>query len=260
MLFDSHAHLSHELFAQSREEIIKKLCVLGIKVVNIGVGSEEFEKTVALAEKNPKQIWAAIGFHPDDAKVTDEDFVKLKDFAVNKNVVAIGECGLDYYRNLENQNLQKEVFIKQIELAQELKKPLIIHCRPTMGTSNAYEDAIEILKFKHLNISSGNGVAHFFSGTVEMAKKFLDLGFYISFAGPITFAEEYKEVVEYVPNDKILAETDSPFAAPFPYRGKRNEPAFVEFVVRQIALWKGLSFEEAARLTTENAEKLFQLP
>jgi TatD DNase family protein len=254
MLFDSHAHLSHAIFGQSREEIIKGLRAIEIKLINVGVGSKEFEKVIDLAEKNPKQIWAAIGFHPDDAEDIGEDFIKLKNLAVNKNVVAIGECGLDYYHSPGNKNLQKEIFIKQIELAEELKKPLIIHCRPVPGTMDAYEDALDILA-----ACNANGVAHFFSGSKEIAQKFLDLEFYISFAGPITFSKEYKEVVEYIPSDKILAETDSPFAAPLPHRGERNEPAFVEFVVRQIAKWKGISFEEAARLTAENAEKLFCL-
>ncbi|MBU2082223.1 TatD family hydrolase [Patescibacteria group bacterium] len=220
MLFDSHAHLSHAIFDEYREEIIKKLQTLEIKIVNIGVGSDEFE---------------------------------------NEKIVAIGECGLDYYRNLENKNLQKEVFIKQIELAEELGKPLIIHCRPTLGTMDAYEDALNILNTCRISRIFGAGIAHFFSGSKEIAKKFLDLGFYISFAGPITFSDQYKEIVEYIPNNRILAETDSPFAAPLPFRGKRNEPAFVEFVVRQIADWKGISFEEARRLTTENAENLFCL-
>jgi len=160
----------------------------------------------------------------------------------------------------ERKAKQEEVFIKQIELAEELGKPLIIHCRPTLGTMDAYEDALNILNTYRISRIFGAGIAHFFSGSKEIAKKFLDLGFYISFAGPITFSDQYKEIVEYIPNNRILAETDSPFAAPLPFRGKRNEPAFVEFVIRQIANWKKLSFEETARLTTENAKKLFKLP
>ena len=137
---------------------------------------------------------------------------------------------------------------------------MIIHCRPAEETMDAQEDVIEILKYKNLNISNNNGVVHFFSGSKEIAKKFLDLGFYISFAGPITFGEEYKEAIQCVPLDRILAETDSPFAAPIPHRGQRNEPAFVEFVVRQIARWKEMSFEEAARQIAKNATNLFKLP
>jgi len=270
MLFDSHAHLQFPQFDNDREEIIKKLRDFDIKIINVGNDMEESKKAVALAVKYPNQMWAAVGFHPGEATNTDINFTELKSLAKNHKVVAIGECGLDYYRNLgnkkskiKNQKSQKETFIKQIELAKELKKPLIIHCRPTPKTMDAYENALGILAAAR----GPRGVAHFFSGSKEIAKNFLDLGFYISFAGPITFspeksragASQYKELVEYVPNDRILAETDSPFAAPLPYRGKRNEPAFVEFVVRQIADWKSISFEEAARLTAENAEKLFNL-
>jgi len=260
MLFDSHAHLQFPQFDNDREEIIKKLRDFDIKIINVGNNMEESKKAAALAVKYPNQMWAAVGFHPGEATNTDINFSELKGLAKNNNIVAIGECGLDYYRSPGNQNLQnlqKDIFIKQIELAQELNKPLILHCRPTFGTIDAYEDAINIienLKFKIKNYH--NGVAHFFSGSKEIAKKFLDLGFYISFAGPITYSEEYIETIKYVPMDKILTETDSPFAAPVPYRGKRNEPAFVEYVARRIALWKDLSFEEVAKQTTENAAKL----
>lgn len=262
MLFDSHAHLSHQSFDGDREEVIKKLRDFDIKVINVGADMEESEKAVELAEKYSDQIWATVGLHPYEAS-KQIDWVKVKDLAINKKVVAIGECGLDYYGIMNNElgikKKQKEIFVQQVELAKELKKPLIIHCRPTVGTMDAYEDALNILYSQFIIHNSICGVAHFFSGSKEIAKKFLDLGFYISFAGPITFTSQYKEVVEYIPLDKILAETDSPFAAPLPHRGKRNEPAFVEFVVRQIAQWKEVSFEEAARQITKNAENLFKL-
>ncbi|KKS73544.1 MAG: Mg-dependent DNase [Candidatus Azambacteria bacterium GW2011_GWB1_42_72] len=262
MLFDSHTHLSHPSFDGDREEVIKKLRDFDIKTITVGADMEESEKAVDLAEKYPNQIWATVGLHPYEA-AKSIDWIKLKKLAANQNAVAIGECGLDYFKvkncELGIKEKQKELFLKQIELAKELGKPLIIHCRSIAGTMDAHEDAIEILKYKNLNISNNNGVVHFFSGSKEIAKKFLDLGFYISFAGPITFGEEYKEAIQCVPLDRILAETDSPFAAPIPHRGQRNEPAFVEFVVRQIARWKEMSFEEAARQTADNSKALFNI-
>ncbi|HEY4494968.1 MAG TPA: TatD family hydrolase [Candidatus Paceibacterota bacterium] len=282
MLFDSHCHLHFSQFDNDREEIIRRLKQADIKVINVGTDLRESEKAIELSKKYPDFIWASVGLHPNDnlkesfsakgGPASGWDYDKYRELAKNKNVVAIGECGLDYFRLPSEAEItkQKEIFIKQIELAKELNKPIILHCRPSVGTQDAYEDAINIienLKFpptprlrragKIKNY--GNGVAHFFSGSKETAEKFLDSGFYISFAGPITFASEYKEVVEFVPIDKILIETDAPFAAPLPYRGQRNEPAYVEFVARKIAEWKRLSFKEVADKATENAIKLFKI-
>lgn len=261
MLFDSHSHLHFHQFDNDREKIIKKLRDFNIKTINVGTDLKESEKAVELSKKYPDLMWASVGLHPNDNLKEIFDIDKYRELAKSPNVVAIGECGLDYFRLPSEAEIirQKEIFIRQIKLAKELNKPLIIHSRPTFGTQDAYEDVIEILKYENLNISNGNGVAHFFAGSKETAKKFLDLGFCISFAGPITFAPEYREAVQFVPIDKILIETDSPFAAPVPHRGRRNEPAYVEFTARQIAEWKNLSFEEVARQTTESAKKLFQI-
>jgi len=260
MLFDSHAHLTHALFDRDREEIIKKLRDFGVKVVNVGNGLIDSQKAIDLAERHQNQIWTAVGFHPDETESANLNFNDLKNLARNRNVVAIGECGLDYYRNFGNQKLQKEIFIRQIELAKELNKPLILHCRPSPNSDDAYEDLINILvSCSRFHVSGISGVIHFFSGSEEIAKKFLDLGFYISFAGPVTFVEEYKKLIEYVPIDKILTETDAPFAAPVPHRGKRNEPAFVEFVARKIAQWKNLNFDKVATQTHNNAKSLFKI-
>jgi len=193
MLFDSHAHLTHSLFDSDRGVVIKKLRDFDIKVINIGNDLEDSKITVDLVKKYPNQMWASVGIHPYGAEESDSDWNELRRLAEDESVVAIGECGLDYYNlksqtsNLKIKDLQKEIFIKQVELAQELNKPLILHCRPSFGTLDAYEDAINIienLKFKIENYN--NGIAHFFSGSKEIAKKFLDLGFYISFAGPAT--------------------------------------------------------------------------
>lgn len=284
-LFDSHSHLHLSHFDHDREEIIKKLRDFNIKAINVGTDFEESGKAVELSKKYPDVLWASVGLHPNDILNENFNISKYKELAENDKVVAIGECGLDYFRITNNESpqqnkfatgqvgikeRQKEIFIKQIELAKELKKPIILHCRPSIGTQDAYEDAINIienLKFKIKNC--GNGVAHFFSGSKEISRKFLDLGFYISFAGPITFhptgghtkggASQYREIVEFMPIERIIIETDSPFAAPVPHRGKRNEPSYVEFVARQIAEWKELNFDKVAVQTHNNAKALFKI-
>lgn len=284
-LFDSHCHLHFSQYDNGREEVINRLREAGIKVINVGTNLVDSQKAINLANKYSDLMWASVGIHPNDVD-SEIDLEKLKKLTSNEKVVAIGECGLDYalfvreqserlqkgasteVRQLANEgglleeeikNRQKEIFIKQIELAKELNKPLILHCRASAGTQDAYEDVIEILKFKNLNISTGNGTAHFFAGSKETAKKFLDLGFCIGFSGPITFADEYREVVEFVPINRILIETDAPFATPAPHRGKRNEPAYVEFVARKIAEWKETNFKEITEQTTQNTFRLFQL-
>ncbi|MEK9148137.1 MAG: TatD family hydrolase, partial [Patescibacteria group bacterium] len=173
-------------------------------------------------------------------------------------VVAIGECGLDYNR-IRNQELgirerQKEVFVQQIELAKELKKPLVIHCR------KAFDDLIQILDSLFLIPDSPAGVVHFFSGSWDDAKSLLDLGFYLSFGGVITFARDYDQVVKHVPLERLLIETDAPYVAPLPYRGKRNEPLYISEVAKKIVELKAITFEEVADTTTANAVRLFQLP
>ncbi len=261
MLFDSHSHLHFHQFYNDREEIIKKLRDFNIKTINVGTDFEESEKAVELSKKYPDLLWASVGLHPNDNLEENFDIDKYRELAKLPNIVAIGECGLDYFRSPSEAEItrQKEIFVKQIEMAQELKKPIILHCRPSAGSQNAYEDAVEILNTKYQILNTNKGVAHFFSGSKETAKKFLDLGFYISFAGPITFAPGYKEVVEFVPIGRVLIETDSPFAAPMPHRGRRNEPAYVEFVARQVAEWKGLSFDKVATQTHNNAITLFKI-
>lgn len=280
MLFDSHSHIHFRQFDNDREEIIKKLRDFNVKTINVGTDFEESKKAIELAQKCPDLLWASIGLHPNDNQKEIFNIDKYRELSKNKKVVAIGECGLDYFRSPSKNEItrQKEIFMKQIELSKEVKKPLILHCRPSVGSQDAYEDAIEIL-MKNFppkvdqplveNISSGNGVAHFFAGSKETAKKFLDLGFYISFAGPITFhptgdhpkggASQYKEIVEFVPIERTLIETDAPFAAPVPHRGRRNEPIFVEFVARQIAEWKDLSFDKVSTQTHNNAITLFKI-
>jgi TatD DNase family protein len=256
MLFDSHCHLHFSQYDSDREEVINRLKEASVKVINIGTDLEDSKKAIDLAKKYFDFMWASVGVHPNDTD-SEIDFEELKKITSDEKVVAVGECGLDYFRTpgRERQAKQREIFEKQIELAKELNKPLILHCRSSAGSQNVYDDTIDILNSNNAN----NGVAHFFAGSKEIAKKFLDLGFYIGFAGPITFAEEYKELVEFVPLDRILIETDAPFAAPVPHRGQRNEPIYVEFVARKIAEWKNLKFEEVTRQTAKNANSLFRI-
>ncbi len=245
-------------------------------MICVGTDLETSKQAVELAQRYDF-IWAAVGFHPshvvssfDDpnegtkaALRSPFDINTLEKLAEHPRVVGIGECGLDYFRvtsdkQQETSEKQKEIFIDQIGLAQKLKKPLVVHCRPSVRSQDAYEDLLQILVTCRLSRVS-TGVVHFFVGNKDIAHKFLDLGFYIAFAGPITFAEEYEEVVRYVPLDRILIETDAPYAAPAPYRGKRNEPTYVIEVARKTAELKGLPLEEIINHTTQNAIQLFRL-
>lgn len=262
MFFDTHTHANFNAFKNDSQEVIERALKNNVWLVNVGSQASTSKRAVKMAQNYQEGVYAAVGLHPSHLEDESFDEKFYLELAKNVKVVAIGECGLDYFRSPSEAEItkQKEIFIKQIELARELNKPLILHCRPSIGIQDAYEDAIGIIencKWKIKNCE--NGVAHFFSGSKEIAQKFLDLGFYISFAGPITFAPEYKKIVEFIPINKILIETDAPFAAPTPHRGRRNEPAYVEFVARQIAEWKNLNFEKIAEQTIRNAIKLFNI-
>ncbi len=254
MLIDSHAHLDDERFDRDRERLIESLRENGIDlVINPGDDLQSSIKAVALAEKY-ENIYAAVGVHPHAAKEMDDATIGiLKSFTNREKVIAIGEIGLDYYYDNSPRNIQRQRFIEQLNLAKEVHLPVIIHSRSAAG------ETFEILK----EAQDGNleGVLHCYSGSVEMAIEYIKLGFYISIAGPITFknSKVAKEVVKAVPLDKLLIETDSPYLTPEPYRGKRNEPIYVRYVAGTIAEVKGLSFEEIAKATAENAKKLFRI-
>ncbi len=245
-LFDIHSHLNFSDFNDDRENVIKRMFDAGVWTINVGADFDSSKKAVELAEKYKDGIYATVGVHPDEIK--NFNIVELKKLAVHPKVVAIGECGIDIKDKNANIKMQSDLFIQQIELAKELDKPLMIHCR------NAHGEILEILKeYKHY------GNIHFFSGNWEEAQKYFDLGFTISFTGVITFARDYDEVISKVPLEKIMIETDAPFVAPVPYRGKRNEPAYVIEVAKRIAEIKGITYEEVTRATTENALKLFKI-
>ena len=254
MLIDTHAHLSLSHFDKDRNEVIKRARDAGIKhIITVGTDSDDCQKNLVLAHEHDF-ISAAIGIHPHDAKtITAETYSLLRTFAADENVVAIGEVGLDFYRTLSLRETQIHHFREQLRLAREFSLPVIIHDR------EAHQDVLKILKEE--KAEDVGGVIHCFSGDWEMAKACLTMGFYISIPGTITYkkSEEYHKLVRDLPLDRILVETDCPFLAPHPFRGKRNEPAYVQYVAETVARIKGIGPEELADITTRNAQKLFNL-
>lgn len=248
-LIDTHCHPQMSQYDNDRGEVIKRTLDGEIGMICVGTDLEMSEKAVALAD-NYKSIWAAVGLHPNDNLDEEFDLKKYKQLAQNEKVIAIGEIGLDFYRtpDKEKQEKQKKRFEEQIKLAKETNKPIIMHCR------QAYDEVFEILKNNPIG-----GVAHSFTDTWGNAKKVFDLGFYVGFNGIITFTEQYDEIVINSPLDRILIETDAPYLAPVPYRGKRNEPLYVVEVAKKIAKLKNVPVEKVFEQTTNNAIKLFRL-
>lgn len=256
-IIDTHSHFNLHQFDEDRDESIARMQSCGVGTICIGIDLATSELAVSLAQTH-ESIWACVGQHPTEwEKEFDEAlFEKL---VVGKRVVAVGECGLDYYREKDRggKTQQRALFQKQIELAHKHNLPLMLHIRPQDQTMKAYEDALDMLEAYRGAWPDMRGTAHFFAGTKEIAQRFLDLGFYISFSGVITFVKEYEDTVRFVPLDRILPETDAPFAAPVPHRGKRNNPEYVLEVVRKIAEIKGLSFEEVQDALRQNVTNLF---
>jgi len=252
MLFDTHTHLNAEQYNEDMEAVIERAQKEGVSYMAVvGFDRPTIKKAMEIAEKYPF-IYAIVGWHPVDAiDMTEEDLKWIEQLASHPKVVALGEMGLDYYWDKSPKEIQKEVFRKQIRLAKKVKLPIVIHNR------EATEDIIEILKEEQA--SEVGGIMHCFSGSLEIAKECLKMNFYISLGGPVTFknAKKPKEVAKEVPLDKILIETDCPYLTPHPYRGKRNEPAYVKLVAEEIASIKGVSVKELASLTTANAKKIF---
>ena len=256
-LFDSHSHLNDEKFNEDRDEVIKKIYESGVtKFITAGYSLESSKKAIEIANMYDF-IYATVGISPNDIPQTEEELWKqIKKVKIlaegNKKVLAIGEIGLDYYWNTENKELQKKVFIEQIKIANELDLPIVIHTR------EAVMDTIEILKGNNVK---NRGVFHCCPQNRELIKEALKLGFYISFAGPITFknSKNANEMINIVPNDRILIETDSPYLAPEPVRGTRNIPSNVRFVAQKIANVKGISLEELEKITVENTERIFKI-
>jgi len=252
---DAHCHLQFEQFAQDRDEVIERMRVEGIAAIVVGCDLESSKQAVALSEKN-ENLYAAIGLHPDHGDEKSFDIERYRVLAKNPKVVAIGECGLDYFRLKADKvrNFQKEIFEKQIELASEVNKPIIIHMRSTKGTQDAYDDAIVILKEAKKKYPNLYGDAHFFASDLSHAEQFIALGFDLSFTAVITFARDYDEVIKAVPITSILPETDAPYVASASRRGKRNDPLAVIEVVNQIAKIRGEDAESVRIALLSNAK------
>ncbi len=242
MIIDTHGHLNFKAFDQDFKEVIDRCNKEGVAVINVGSNYDTSKKAVNIALNNDS-MYSAIGIHPIHAK----EFIDIEDL-YQKKVVAIGEIGLDYFRDYgEFKEKQKEVFLKQLSLAQKLNLPIIVHCR------KAHEDLIKILEEKEVK-----GVIHCFTGRWREAEKYLEMGFYLGFNG-IIFKFDLEKVIKNTPLDRILVETDCPYLAPPQANQERNEPVFVKYVIEEIARIKELSFEEVAFATSKNAQKLFKL-
>ena len=255
---DSHCHLDFPKFHQDLEQVVDRAFADGaVALINIGVDLPTSKASVSLASRY-RLIYASVGIHPHDAKTISSEVIdQLRQLARERKVVAIGEIGLDYYRNLSAQSIQSRAFIDQLALARELNKPIIVHCR------DAYSELLNILDEHHLPRLSGQcpGVIHSFTAGIRYAQEFLKRGFYLGFNGIITYPnnDQLIEAVRITPLDKILIETDAPLLAPQAYRGQRNEPVYVLEVAREIARIKDLSVEEVCQASTDNARQLFKL-
>lgn len=267
---DIHAHTNFNVFSNDRDAVIRRALDNDTWVINVGTQQDTSRLAVQIAEQYDRGVYAIIGLHPVHTNKSYHDEQELgegnkeftsrgeifdtafyTDLAKSDKVVGIGECGLDYYRaDPESKEKQEKAFRTQIELALLLDVPVMLHVR------DAYDDVLKILD----DYPNARGDVHFFAGDVETAKRFLDKGFYLSFTGVITFAKEYEEVVKFVPLDRIITETDCPYVAPAPYRGKRNEPVYVQEVTKKVAEIKKLPAEEVQQQIFENARQLFGLP
>ncbi|HOM02515.1 MAG TPA: TatD family hydrolase [Acetivibrio sp.] len=254
MLFDSHAHYDNKRFNEDRLEAIKKAYDSGVMyILNASADMASSKATISLT-KEFDFVYGAVGVHPHSAaEMTDEDIAKLEEFAKEDKIVAIGEIGLDYYYDFSPREQQKLWFAKQINLARKLNFPIIIHDR------DAHKDVLDIVKAEQAR--DVGGVFHCYSGSVEMLRDVLENNFYISVGGTLTFknAKKAVEVVEHVPLDRLLIETDCPYLTPEPHRGKRNDSSYVRLVAEKIAEIRGMSFEEVAEITTNNAKRLFRI-
>jgi len=254
MLTDTHTHLNSDSFDGDRQEVIQRALDEGVtRIVNVGFNRETIPSSMELAESYDF-IYTAVGWHPTDAKdMTPEDLEWIGQLCSHEKVVAIGEIGLDYHWDTSPKDVQARVFREQIRLARKLGMPIVIHNR------EAHQDILSILREE--KAAEVGGIMHCFSGSWETARQCLDMNFYISFGGPITFknAKQPKEVLAKVPLNRLLIETDAPYLTPHPYRGKRNETSYVKLVAQAAAEIKGISFEELAEITTENAIRLLGL-
>ena len=263
MFIDSHAHLEGKQFANDRDAVIARAREAGVtKIVAIGNGDgpANFDCGIQLAEAHDF-IYATIGIHPHEARLADQPaYDRMKDLARHPKVIAVGEIGLDYHHDHSPRETQKQVFVRQMEVAAAAKRPIVIHCRPSDGSDNAWDDCLGLIR-DHWSSHGLGGVLHCFAGKWPQATRALDMGFMISFAGNLTFpkAQQIRDAALQVPLDRLLIETDSPYLAPIPHRGKRNEPAFVKETACKLGELRGLSPEEVGQQTSRNFYRFFKL-
>lgn len=263
---DIHSHLNDKRFDADLSETLQRMREAHVSTIVVGTDMNMSKRAVEIAEEHP-DIWATIGLHPNDNRNEDFDTAAYEKLAAHPRVVAIGECGLDYYyfeKLLGNKDAeadrQQELFETQMHLAVSVDKPLVIHGRPTKGTMDAYEDILHILKNGQKKYGEKiRGDVHFFVGDTAIAKQFLDIGFSMSFTGVATFTHDYDAVIQYIPLDRLMAETDAPYVAPTPYRGHRNEPTYVVEVYRALASVRGVEIEVLQKAFLQNAKNLFNL-
>ena len=253
-IFDTHAHYDDEDFNEDRDALLMSMKEHGVgTIVNIAANTRSCRTTLELAEKYPF-VYGALGIHPSDSgDLVEEDMFWIKEHSSHEKIVAIGEIGLDYYWDNVERDVQKKWFVRQLDIAKETGLPVIIHSR------EAAQDTLEIMKSEHKDTTGG--VIHCFSYGVEMAREYLNMDYYLGVGGVLTFknGKKLKEVVEYAPMDKIVLETDCPYLAPVPYRGKRNSSIYLPHVVEAMAEIKGMSTEEVIRVTAENARRLYRI-
>jgi TatD DNase family protein len=263
MFVDSHAHLDGERFDSDREEVIARAREAGVQAIvaiGNGDGPAQVDCGIRLAEKYVFMS-ATLGIHPHEARLADAAaYQNMEQLARHPKVIAWGEIGLDYYYDHSPRDVQKEVFTRQLELAAAAKLRIVIHCRPSEGSDNAWEDCLGLMR-EHWTSNGLGGILHCFTGNWAQAKRALDMGFMISFAGNVTFpkAQQIRDAALKVPLERMLIETDSPYLAPVPHRGKRNEPAFVAETARKLGELRGLTAEEIGRQTTRNFYNFFKL-
>ena len=251
-MFDICVNLDSDRFASDRQEVLNRAFQHGVQYIALtGSNLQSSQRVHQLAQQDPNRLCSTAGIHPHDSKNAPPDFLdQIKKFMKSSKMVAIGEMGLDYYRNISFPDIQNSVFREQMQLAQELKKPIIFHNR------DADIDVIKVLS----DFPDVIGVAHCFSSNISTAKTLLNMGYYISFSGNLTFKNSnLPEVAKYLPLDRILVETDSPYLSPVPYRGKRNEPGRTRYVAEKLAEILQVPFELVASKTTENASRLFHI-
>lgn len=254
MIFDTHAHYDDDAFDEDRDVLLSGMGEQNVEyIVNVGASMASSERSFKLAEKYPF-VYAAVGVHPDEVGELDEEkFEKLRKWTSHEKVKAVGEIGLDYYWDKEKHDLQKHWFMRQMELASEVKLPMIVHSR------EAAKDTLDmVIAAKPLNLS---GIIHCYSYSVEQAREYLNMGYYIGIGGVVTFknAKKLKEVAEYTPLSQIVLETDCPYLAPTPFRGKRNDSSKIAYVAEELAAIKQVPVEEVIRITNENGRRLYNI-